>query len=134
MSVDPKLLSALSSVVAKLENGALRPIPQSIIKTLAPLARPGLQLKIDLDASQAIGAPLVMLSDRRTDSPLLSALTPRQKQVAKLVTNGLTNRQIAAELGITIATVKDHVHAILQRLDLPSRATLTAALNTSSNQ
>lgn len=134
MSVDPKLLSALSSVVAKLENGALQPIPQSIIKTLAPLARPGLQLKIDLDASQAIGAPLVMLSDRRTDSPLLSALTPRQKQVAKLVTNGLTNRQIAAELGITIATVKDHVHAILQRLDLPSRATLTAALNTSSNQ
>lgn len=131
MSVDPKLLSALSSVVAELGNVPTRAIPQSIIKTLAPLVRPGLELTIDLDASQAIGAPLVMLSDKSAESPLLSALTPRQRQVAKLVTEGKTNRQIAAELGITLATVKDHVHAILQRLKLPSRAALTAALNNS---
>lgn len=131
MSVDPKLLSALSSVVAELGNVPIRPIPQSIIKTLAPLVRPGLELTIDVNASQAIGVPLVMLSDKSAESPLLSALTPRQKQVSKLVTEGKTNRQIATELGIALATVKDHVHAILQRLNLPSRAALTAALNSS---
>lgn len=129
MSVDPKLLGALSTVVTDLGNAPARPIPASIIKTLAPLARPGLELKIDLEASHAIGAPLVMLSQSPADSALLSTLTPRQKQVAKLVTEGQTNRQIAAQLGITLATVKDHVHAILQRLDLPSRAALTAAVN-----
>ncbi len=111
-----------------------RPIPQSVLKTLVPIARPGLQLKIDLDASQVIGAPLVVLSHAASDSPLLSALTPRQKQVAKLVTKGPSNRQIAAKLGITLGTVKDHVHAILQRLDLSSRTALMAALNSLHTQ
>jgi len=45
-----------------------------------------------------------------------------------LVAAGLANKQIALRLGITTATVKDHVHRILEKTELPSRTALAAAI------
>ncbi|MCQ2739915.1 MAG: response regulator transcription factor [bacterium] len=55
-------------------------------------------------------------------------LTERELDVLKLMTNGLSNPQIAEELIITRATAKAHVHSILQKLCATSRtqATVTA--------
>jgi pimeloyl-ACP methyl ester carboxylesterase/DNA-binding NarL/FixJ family response regulator len=52
----------------------------------------------------------------------LSALTPRERQVAGLIGRGLSNRMIADELSISIATVERHVANIFARLDVRSRA------------
>ena len=93
---------------------------------MSRVARPGLKVRIDLEASREIGAPLVAVS-RDAGEALFTALTPRQAEVAGLVVAGWSNRQIAEALGISIGTVKDHVHAILQRLDLPSRQAVMAA-------
>ncbi len=48
-------------------------------------------------------------------------LTPRQREVLALLARGLTNAQIAAELGITADGAKYHVSEILARLDLDTR-------------
>jgi DNA-binding NarL/FixJ family response regulator len=51
----------------------------------------------------------------------------REREVAALVAEGLSNKQIAARLFISLATVKDHVHRILKKTGLPNRAAVAAA-------
>lgn len=59
--------------------------------------------------------------------PVFARLTPRERDVAHLVSAGLRNAEIAAELVVTVATVKDHVHRILRKTGLPSRAAVATA-------
>jgi two-component system nitrate/nitrite response regulator NarL len=49
-------------------------------------------------------------------------LTSRQLEVVRLIDQGLSNKEIAQRLGIEVATVKNHVHNILERLDVRRRA------------
>ena len=51
----------------------------------------------------------------------LSSLTPQQVRVLMMLSQGLLNKQIAYELTVSEATVKAHVSAILQKLDVDSR-------------
>lgn len=53
-------------------------------------------------------------------SPLRD-LTERQREVLPLMARGLTNREIANVLGIAEGTVKNHVAAILERLEIANR-------------
>jgi DNA-binding NarL/FixJ family response regulator len=53
-------------------------------------------------------------------------LTPRQLEVAALVAAGRTNRQIGTALGISEKTTEVHVHNLMSRLDVPSRAGVAA--------
>ena len=53
-------------------------------------------------------------------------LTPRQREVAIQVAAGRTNRQIGTALGISEKTAEVHVHNIMERLDVPSRAGVAA--------
>ena len=48
-------------------------------------------------------------------------LTRRESQIASLVEEGLSNKEIACALNISPATVKNHVHIILDKLNLPRR-------------
>lgn len=59
-------------------------------------------------------------------------LTPRQKGVLELLSRGLSNKEIARELGVSVDTVKDHVAAVLKALGASSRtqAVLIAAQKT----
>ncbi len=49
-------------------------------------------------------------------------LTCREEEVAGLVERGLSNKEIAIKLGISPATVKNHVHMILEKLNVGRRA------------
>jgi DNA-binding NarL/FixJ family response regulator len=51
----------------------------------------------------------------------LATLTPQQVRVLMMLSGGLPNKQIAYELGVSEATVKAHVSAILQKLEVDSR-------------
>lgn len=53
--------------------------------------------------------------------PELSQLTPRERDVLRLIVAGASNREIAATLFITEQTVKNHVTSILNRLGLRDR-------------
>ncbi|TQV87736.1 response regulator transcription factor [Aliikangiella coralliicola] len=56
----------------------------------------------------------------------LESLTGRQKNVLELVEMGYSNKQIARTLGIEVATVKNHVHSILEKLEVSSRCEAAA--------
>ncbi len=51
----------------------------------------------------------------------LTSLTPQQVRVLMMLSEGLLNKQIAYELGVSEATIKAHVSAILQKLGVESR-------------
>jgi DNA-binding NarL/FixJ family response regulator len=51
----------------------------------------------------------------------LATLTPQQVRVLMMLSEGLLNKQIAYQLGVSEATVKAHVSAILQKLGVESR-------------
>lgn len=49
------------------------------------------------------------------------ALSTREREVAQLIERGLSNKEIARRLGIGVATVKNHVHNLLQKLQAEFR-------------
>lgn len=51
----------------------------------------------------------------------LRTLTPQQARVLGMLAEGLLNKQIAYELGVSEATIKAHVSAVLQKLNVDSR-------------
>jgi two-component system, NarL family, nitrate/nitrite response regulator NarL len=55
-------------------------------------------------------------------------LTSRELEVLQLIDEGLTNQQIADQLVIEVGTVKNHVHNILNKLDVASREDAAAHL------
>jgi DNA-binding NarL/FixJ family response regulator len=58
----------------------------------------------------------------------LSTLTPQQFRVLMMLGEGLLNKQIAFQLGVSEATVKAHVSAILQKLGVESRTQAVIAV------
>lgn len=61
-----------------------------------------------------------------TSAPLSSrdspALSPREREVLRMISEGLANKQIAARLGISDHTVKFHVSSVFAKLQASSRA------------
>ncbi|OPZ91378.1 MAG: Transcriptional regulatory protein DegU [Firmicutes bacterium ADurb.Bin419] len=69
-----------------------------------------------------IAAKLVnKLSESQESTNSLQELTSREQEVAKLVSEGLSNREIAAKLFIAEGTVKNHITNILSKLNLNHR-------------
>lgn len=55
---------------------------------------------------------------------MATLLTPREIEVVRMVAKGLTNKEIASELGIADGTVKIHLHNIYEKLGIARRAEL----------
>jgi two-component system nitrate/nitrite response regulator NarP len=52
----------------------------------------------------------------------MDRLTPREYQVAILVARGLSNGEVAHQLGISLGTVKLHMHKVIEKLGVKSRS------------
>jgi two-component system, NarL family, response regulator DegU len=61
------------------------------------------------------------LSRRTEAEAFLSPLTPREMEILKYIGQGFLNKQIAAELGISEQTIKNHVTSILRKLNANAR-------------
>jgi two-component system, NarL family, nitrate/nitrite response regulator NarL len=57
-----------------------------------------------------------------------SALTSREREIVALIDQGLSNKEIAGRLVIEVATVKNHVHNILEKLRVGSRREAAAVV------
>jgi DNA-binding NarL/FixJ family response regulator len=61
-----------------------------------------------------------------TSEKALAGLTKRERQIAKLVSAGLTNKEVGRQLNLTAGTVTVHLHNIFSKLALENRTALTA--------
>jgi DNA-binding NarL/FixJ family response regulator len=89
----------------------IEPIREAITRVL----KGGVWTPPDVDLNAITDAETAALMAR------LTALTPQQVRVLMMLSEGLLNKQIAYELGVSEATVKAHVSAILQKLGVESR-------------
>jgi DNA-binding CsgD family transcriptional regulator len=76
--------------------------------------------------SEAARSELVRAGARRPASR--GALTPTERRVAELAAEGLTNKEIARTLVVTVGTVEFHLSNVYRKLDVRSRARLAARL------
>lgn len=84
-------------------------------KAIASVLKGGVWTPPDVDLDAGTDAETAELMSR------LATLTPQQVRVLMMLSEGLLNKQIAYELGVSEATVKAHVSAILQKLGVESR-------------
>jgi two-component system response regulator NreC len=61
----------------------------------------------------------------KTDSGVFSVLTPREREVLQSLSEGLSTKQIAARLGVSVKTVETYRVQIMEKLDIHSVAELT---------
>ncbi|MGD9173616.1 MAG: response regulator transcription factor, partial [Desulfobacterales bacterium] len=59
-------------------------------------------------------------------SPRLGVLSPREREVLKLIAEGYKNKEIAGDLFISLKTVEKHRANLMKKLDLHNAAALTA--------
>src|SRR5215475_9463020 len=63
-----------------------------------------------------------------------TALTQRERQIVRLVSEGLSNKEIGRRLNITDGTIKVHLHKIFEKLQVSNRTALVAlAISRSDN-
>jgi DNA-binding NarL/FixJ family response regulator len=62
---------------------------------------------------------------RASLDPELDQLTPREREVLRLIARGYAYKEVAKELGISVKTVETHVSAVLRKLQLSNRYQLT---------
>ena len=84
-------------------------------EAIASVLKGGIWTPPDVDPSASADAETAAVLAR------LVTLTPQQVRVLMMLSEGLLNKQIAYELGVSEATVKAHVSAILQKLGVESR-------------
>jgi two-component system nitrate/nitrite response regulator NarL len=77
--------------------------------------------------NELVAAAIERETGRRTASEQFErALSPREREVALLVAEGLPNKEVARRLNLSEGTVRIHVHNIYQKTGIGSRAALTA--------
>jgi DNA-binding CsgD family transcriptional regulator len=62
-----------------------------------------------------------MLSPASFGDPDLRSLSPGETRVMELASRGLTNRQVAAELGLSVHAVKFHLSSVYRKLGVANR-------------
>ena len=129
-SLDAESLARLRDLVRTLheENGS--GVPMRNLIALCEGSKLNAGITIDFAATATLGQPMVVLRVPTTPIPhsSLKSLTKREHEVATLVAQGLRNKDIAKKLFISLPTVKDHVHRILQKTGLPGRAGIVTAV------
>jgi serine/threonine-protein kinase PknK len=89
----------------------------------------GLEEAVEYALSEERPATASTVAPEHASSGQRPALTRREREVANLVTQGLTNRQIAARLVISESTAETHLARIFKKVGLHSRTQLTVWVN-----
>lgn len=71
--------------------------------------------------SPGIARKVVAYFNPKTPDTLPLKITPREAQVVQAIEEGLTNKEVAIRLGISLETVKSHIKSIYQKLEVNSR-------------
>ena len=116
-------------VLACVEAGIAAYVPREgslgdLVATVQGVARDEVECSPRIVAS-LFGRVAALAAERRHEPPP-GRLTSREIDVVELIDLGLTNREIAERLCIELPTVKNHVHSILEKLQLHRRGEAAA--------
>jgi two-component system, NarL family, response regulator DegU len=120
---DNQLFSALKAqAVAYLSKEVTE---QQIIETIKRVARGEHPINESLTNRPKLAEHVLQqfqeLSMRTETEAFISPLTPREIEILEYIAQGFLNKQIAAELGISEQTIKNHVTSILRKLNANAR-------------
>jgi len=119
-SLDARIEQEIARAGASLFLRKAMPIPEmlsSIRRLVAPRPEPSRR---------------AATSKSGRSSGRVSGLSPRQRQVLDYLRVGRTNKEIAARLGVSVATVNKHVHQVLTALNVSNRTQAAASLTETS--
>jgi DNA-binding NarL/FixJ family response regulator len=81
------------------------------------------KLRLLLDGTAVLGAD-VLRKLTPQENPALATLTPREKDIARLVAQGLKNKEIAQTLFLSEGTVRNNIVVIMEKLNVSNRTQL----------
>jgi two-component system, NarL family, nitrate/nitrite response regulator NarL len=122
-------VESLDEIVGLLESGAagflaneasLESLPSFIASVTCG------EMPCSPQVAAALSRRLALLAAERGDATPISRLTPRELQILDLLERGLSNKEIARALHITVLTVKNHVHNLLEKLQVRRRGEAAA--------
>jgi DNA-binding NarL/FixJ family response regulator len=119
--------SDLSHIVPALQSGVIGYMlkdvePDQLAEAIRSAYKGNVQLHPDISAALLNQlAPSEKTVNEPVRSELSDTLTPRELEVLKLLTKGMSNREIASALTVAEKTVKTHVSSILSKLNLADR-------------
>ena len=104
-------------------------LPATELVQLADEIRIETGITVDFKAADDLGEPLVVVRVPFEPTPdaCLDSLSPRELEVVALIAEGMSNKAISARLFISPATVKDHVHQVLEKTGLENRTSVALA-------
>jgi|SRR2546421_1640985 len=119
-------------VIATAEAGVAGYVPRAasvadLVKALECVGR-GELLCSPRAAATLLRRVTALAASRQDASPTGAILTPREQEIARLLESGLSNKDIARQLGIELATVKNHMHHLLEKLQVHRRSHAVARL------
>ena len=127
VDIDPTTLGQLRTIVRQLQAANSDGTSLAEVVKLARDVQLQSGITVDFEATPDLGQPLVVVrmpSAAPTPGVNLDKLTPREREVAVLIADGLSNKQIARRLRITVGTVKHYVHQILEKTGLSGRVAI----------
>ncbi len=134
VDIDPTTLGQLRAMVRQLQAANSDGTSLAEVVKLARDVQLESGITVDFEATPDLGQPLVVVrvpSEPRPPGASLMALTRREREVAVLIADGLSNKQIARRLRITVGTVKHYVHQILEKTGLPGRVAIATEARSS---
>ena len=81
------------------------------------------KLRVMMDGVGVLGAD-VLKKLTAQENPALELLTPRERDIARLVAQGLTNKEIATQLFLSEGTVRNNLAVVMEKLNLTNRTQL----------
>jgi DNA-binding CsgD family transcriptional regulator len=125
LSAAPKQDQAVNVSILRIP--AARPEHFTLVHILQPVDRTGRLTR----ALERLGAQRAPVGPKDGWEPVTASgpvsvakappLTDREKEILRWVAAGLQNKEIAHKLGISLATVRNHIHNILEKLDVHSK-------------
>jgi two-component system, NarL family, nitrate/nitrite response regulator NarL len=119
------------AVIACAEAGVCAYVPaDATLDDLAAALRRAVRGEARCSPSVAAGLMrrVAALAAERPGFPRSSPLTAREEEIVALIDEGLSNKEIGQRLFIEVATVKNHVHNILEKLNVTRRAQAAARM------
>jgi predicted ATPase/class 3 adenylate cyclase/DNA-binding CsgD family transcriptional regulator len=124
-----RLLGATEAFRARTGFRWCMPYRRHAIEAMRPRLHPGaLEEGAALGLSEAVAYASRGRGERRRSDHGWESLTPSEQRVVELVAAGLPNKEIAARLFVSVATVKTHLVHVYAKLELRTRAELAAAV------